>query len=145
MRIITILALISLMLSGCPYGPGRIYDSFLGQDMTLPKVLSYGLKDNQTFQIAYDRVVYLADVELDGKKLRSNMEGSIFQIGLNRTLGRGERAILSITAETEPRSKAPATRLTASSFSLSKKGTPQAWFSVTAPPKARTTATIFPR
>ena len=101
MRIITILALISLMLSGCPYGPGRIYDSFLGQDMTLPKVLSYGLKDNQTFQIAYDRVVYLADVELDGKKLRSNMEGSIFQIGLNRTLGRGERAILSITAETE--------------------------------------------
>ena len=101
MKILFALLTACIVLSSCPERGGRIYDSFLGQDMTLPKVLSYGLKDNQTFQIAYDRVVYLADVELDGKKLRSNMEGSIFQIGLNRTLGRGERAILSITAETE--------------------------------------------
>ncbi len=101
MRIITILAMILLILSGCPYGPGRIYDSFLGQDMTLPKVLSYGLEDNQTFKIVYDRVVYLADAELDGRKLKGNMEGSIFDIRLSRTLSRGERAILSVTAETE--------------------------------------------
>ena len=96
------LAIISLMLSGCPYGTGRIYDSFQGQDMMLPKVLSYGLKDNQTFQIAFDMTVYLSDIELDGEKLRSSMEGTLFRIPLPRMLRRGERAVLSITAETGP-------------------------------------------
>ena len=99
MKLLLIISLILVGLSGCPMGMGRVYDSFQGQDRTLPKVLSYGLADNSGFRIVYDRVVYITDAELDERKLGYNAEGTIFTIPLKRTLDRGERCILSITAE----------------------------------------------
>ena len=101
MKALTILSLLAIVLSSCPYRDTRIYDSFQGKDMTLPQVLSYGLEDNGTFLIAFDRVVYLCNIELDGQKLRQDREGTVFRITLPCELGRGERKTLSMTAESE--------------------------------------------
>ena len=99
MKLLSVILLIVVILSGCPAGMGRVYDSFQGQDRTLPKILSYGLEDNEAFSIIYDRVVYIADTEVDGSKLHYSAEGTIFSIPLERELKRGEKCILSVTAE----------------------------------------------
>ena len=99
MKLLLVISLILVVLSGCPMGMGRVYDSFQGQDRTLPRILSYGLADNASFTIVYDKVVYISDAELDREKLSYNAEGTIFTIPLGIMLGRGERRILSVTAE----------------------------------------------
>ena len=99
MKLLFLISIILIVLSGCPVGMGRAYDAFQGQDRTLPKILSYGLEDNCTFAIVYDRVVYIAEAELDGKPVSYDAEGTIFSIPLGRTLGRGERCTFSVTAE----------------------------------------------
>ena len=99
MKLLSFILIMLMLLSGCPVGMGRVYDAFQGQDRTLPRVLSYGLADNSSFSIAYDRTVFISGAELDGTELGYSGEGAILTIPLGRTLERGERGILSITAE----------------------------------------------
>ena len=98
MKVLSLITL-ALVLLGCPDGMGRVYDSFQGMDRTLPNVLSYGLKDNSTFSIIYDKTVVINDAELDGKKLKYSDDGTIFSIPLGKELTRGEKSIFSLNAE----------------------------------------------
>ena len=91
--------IIALLLSSCPGRGGRIYDSFLGRDRTAPKVMDYELVSSGEFRIVYDEEVALIDMELEGIRFGSILEGSIFSIVFPEPLERGMTSVLSITAE----------------------------------------------
>lgn len=99
MRTAAIALLTALMLSACPHGAGRTYDAFHGKDSSMPKLLEYGLVDNEKMRLVYDEDVVLLSIALNGTILPYSMSGTIFTIPFPSPLERGESALFTVTAE----------------------------------------------
>ena len=93
MRTAAIALLTALMLSACPHGNGRTYDAFHGKDGSMPKLLEYGLVDNEKMRLVYDEDVVLLSIAINGTILPYSMRNDIHDT-VSLSLGaRGKRPL----------------------------------------------------
>ncbi|MDY5932324.1 MAG: hypothetical protein SPJ34_09900 [Candidatus Ornithospirochaeta sp.] len=101
MAALSIIFLLIALLSSCPSGDARLYDTFLGLEKSLPKLTSYELRGNMSVLLSFDRPVEAKSIKALGLEYTASFRGEKISIPLPRRLKRGEDAGFSLIAEDE--------------------------------------------